>query len=146
MVAGDRDRLARMLRNVIGNAVKYNPAATPVHVDVHAQGASAVVAVRDRGVGIPADDLPRVFERFFRASTARGIKGSGIGLSGAKAIVEQPGGTIVVERAAHASPPPPDANADADGPQRRAPAWLVEACGARVTIQGDASTGTPTRS
>jgi len=91
-----------MLRNVIGTAVKYSPAATPVRVDVHAQGASAVVAVRDRGVGIPADDLPRVFERFFRASTARGIKGSGIGLSGAKAIVEQPGGTIAVERAAGA--------------------------------------------
>ena len=99
VVAGDRGRLARVLQNVVGNAVKYSPSGAPVRVEVRAEGAGAVVVARDQGVGIPAADLPRIFERFFRASTARGIKGSGIGLSGAKAIVEQLGGTIAVESA-----------------------------------------------
>jgi PAS domain S-box-containing protein len=100
VVAGDRNRLARMLQNVIGNAVKYSTTGTPVRVDVRGEGGTgAVVTVRDDGVGIPADELPRVFERFYRASTARGIKGSGIGLSGSKPLVEQHGGTITVASA-----------------------------------------------
>jgi len=90
-VAGDRGRLARVLQNIIGNAVKYSRGGAPVAVEVRREGAATLVVVRDRGVGIPADELPCVFERFYRASTARGIKGSGIGLSGAKAIVETPG-------------------------------------------------------
>jgi len=98
-VAGDRGRLARVLQNIIGNAVKYSRGGAPVAVEVRREGAATLVVVRDRGVGIPADELPCVFERFYRASTARGIKGSGIGLSGAKAIVEQHGGAIAVESA-----------------------------------------------
>lgn len=97
VVTGDRDRLGRVLQNVIGNAVKYSPARAPVRVAVRAEGGVATVAVRDQGVGIPAAELPRVTERFFRASTARGIAGSGIGLSGAKAIVERHGGIVAVE-------------------------------------------------
>jgi signal transduction histidine kinase len=58
------------------------------------QGPWAVVTVQDQGVGIPADELPHVFTPFFRAATARGIAGTGIGLWGAKAIVAQHGGTI----------------------------------------------------
>ena len=58
-----------------------------------------MIIVRDHGVGIPADELPRIFTRFFRASTARGVKGTGIGLAGSKAIVEQHHGQITVESA-----------------------------------------------
>ena len=57
------------------------------------------VAVRDRGVGIPHEELPHIFTPFYRASTARGIPGTGIGLSRSKMIVEQHGGQITVESA-----------------------------------------------
>jgi len=96
-LVGGRVRLSRVLQNVIGNAVKYSPAATVVSVEVR-DGTDAVrIVVRDRGVGIPADELPHVFTRFYRASTARGIDGTGIGLAGAKAIIEQHGGHISLE-------------------------------------------------
>ncbi len=94
---GDEGRLRRVVQNVVGNAVKYSPAGAPVRVEVRRDDGLAVVAVRDCGVGIPAAELPRIFERYYRASTARGIAGSGIGLSGAQAIVAQHGGTITIE-------------------------------------------------
>ncbi len=97
IVEGDEGRLRRVLQNVVGNAVKYSPAGAPVRVEVRRRDGLAVVAVRDQGVGIPTAELPRIFERYYRASTARGIAGSGIGLSGARAIVMQHGGTITLE-------------------------------------------------
>ena len=68
-------------------------------MDVQTQEQRAVIAVRDQGVGIPAEELPRIFTRFFRASTAAGVKGTGIGLAGSKAIIEQHHGQITVESA-----------------------------------------------
>ena len=59
----------------------------------------AVVTVADQGVGVPAADLPHVFERFHRGTNVRGIAGSGIGLAGAKVIVEQHGGMLDIESA-----------------------------------------------
>jgi signal transduction histidine kinase len=97
VVAGDGMRLERVLQNVIGNAVKYSPAGTPVQVRVSRQDGRAVIAVRDHGVGIPADELPHIFSRYYRASTSIGIKGTGIGLAGAKAIVQQHGGHIELD-------------------------------------------------
>jgi signal transduction histidine kinase len=126
VVAADRGRLARVLQNVLGNAVKYSVRGTPVRVVVRRAGARAVVTVRDEGVGIPADELPRIFERFYRASTARGITGSGIGLAGAKATVEQHGGAIAVESAVGAGTtvtitlPVPAADDDGDAGAARA--------------------------
>jgi signal transduction histidine kinase len=96
VVGGDGERLARVLHNLIGNAIKYSPEATPVQVRVYVEGTWAVVSIRDRGVGIPAAELPGIFTRFFRASTAQGVPGTGIGLAGSKAIVEQHGGAIAV--------------------------------------------------
>ena len=106
-VLGDRTRLGRALQNLVGNAIKYSAEATPVRVTVTTHARMAVVAVRDRGVGIPADELPRVTERSYRASTARGVAGSGLGLYGAKAIVAQHGGTIAVESAVATARPSP---------------------------------------
>jgi signal transduction histidine kinase len=61
------------------------------------KGARAVLAVRDEGIGIPAADLPRVFERFYRASNAASqVRGTGLGLAGVRQIVEEHGGTIEV--------------------------------------------------
>jgi signal transduction histidine kinase len=70
-----------------------------VHVTVGRHDQWAVIAVRDRGVGIPHEELPHIFTPFYRASTARGIPGTGIGLSGSKLIVEQHGGQITAESA-----------------------------------------------
>ncbi len=100
VVRGDRARLTRVVRNLVDNAVKYSPRGTPVRVGLDHDGAWVVLTVRDRGVGIPKDELPYIFTRFFRASTASGTTGSGLGLAGAKAIVEQHGGTIALASAA----------------------------------------------
>jgi signal transduction histidine kinase len=97
LVCGDRARLERVLHNLIGNAVKYSPQGTWIDVDVQTQEQRAVITVRDQGVGIPAEELPHIFTRFFRASTARGVKGTGIGLAGSRAIIEQHHGHIMVE-------------------------------------------------
>jgi signal transduction histidine kinase len=96
LVCGDRVRLLRVLHNLVGNAVKYSPAGTAIDVDVQTQE-QAVITVRDQGVGIPADELPHIFTRFFRASTALGVQGTGIGLAGSRAIIEQHHGHITVD-------------------------------------------------
>jgi PAS domain S-box-containing protein len=96
----DADRLERVLDNLLGNAVKYSPQGGEIGVEVAAEDGAAVLTVRDHGVGIPAADLPHVFERFWRAGNVEGrIAGTGLGLAGAKDIVEQHGGTIAVESA-----------------------------------------------
>ena len=99
LVCGDRARLERVLHNLIGNAVKYSPQGTPIDVAVQTQAQQVLITVRDQGVGIPAEELPRIFTRFFRASTSRGVKGTGIGLAGSKAIIEQHHGQIMVQSA-----------------------------------------------
>jgi len=68
-----------------------------VQVTVRADAGQAVVTVTDRGIGIPVDDLPRLVTPFYRASTARGIAGAGLGFAGATAIIAQHGGTLVIE-------------------------------------------------
>jgi signal transduction histidine kinase len=97
VVMGDRARLERVMHNVVGNALKYSADCTPVRVEVSQDDAWVTVTVRDRGVGIPADDVPHVFTLFYRAATARGVPGRGIGLAGARTIVEQHGGQITVQ-------------------------------------------------
>jgi signal transduction histidine kinase len=96
--AGDRDRLAQTFDNLISNAVKFTSPGGRVAVRVRAHGDRALVEVEDDGVGIPADEQGRLFERFFRASTAteRAIPGVGLGLTIVKAIVEGHGGRIAV--------------------------------------------------
>jgi signal transduction histidine kinase len=96
VIQGDRLHLERVMQNIIDNAIKYSPAGTPVHVTVGRHDQWAVISVRDSGVGIPHDELPHIFTPFYRASTARGIPGTGIGLSGSRMIVEQHGGQITV--------------------------------------------------
>jgi len=98
----DGPRLDRVLANLLSNAIKYSPPASVIRVSVERdmQGAEEAVrlVVQDQGVGIPAAELPHVFEAFFRGSNVIGhTVGSGIGLRGARAIVEQQGGTLVLE-------------------------------------------------
>jgi two-component system OmpR family sensor kinase len=93
---GDSDRLAQVLTNLITNAIQYNRPAGEVVVRAEIRDALAVIAVRDTGVGIAAEDLPRVFERFYRSDKSRTSGGNGLGLSICQAIITAHGGTIEV--------------------------------------------------
>jgi signal transduction histidine kinase len=94
----DAARLRRVLDNLLSNAVKYSPGGEPITLRVRRTeddgGAWAVLEVEDQGVGIPAADQPHVFERFHRARNVGRVVGTGIGLAGARQIVEQHGGRI----------------------------------------------------
>lgn len=97
IVEGDRARLERALENVVDNAIKYSNESTPVRIVARLYGDEVALSVQDRGVGIPTEELPRLFMPFYRATTARGTPGIGLGLAGARAVVEQHGGRIAVE-------------------------------------------------
>jgi signal transduction histidine kinase len=91
--------MQRMLFILIENAVKYTPENGSVTLDLRASGNDVIVGVTDTGIGIAPEDLPRVFDRFWRADKVRSreMGGTGLGLSIAKSIVEKSGGTIHVE-------------------------------------------------
>jgi signal transduction histidine kinase len=95
-VVADRLRLEQVAANLIDNAVKYTPRGGRVDVEVVADGESAVLRVSDTGPGIPADELPRIWDRLFRGDSSRAERGLGLGLSLVKAIVEAHGGTVGV--------------------------------------------------
>lgn len=91
----DVTRLERVLSNLLSNAVKYSPEGGDITVFVGREGDEATLAVGDRGIGIPPEDLPHVFDRFRRGQNAAGkIPGTGIGLAAVRDIVERHGGTI----------------------------------------------------
>ena len=95
-VRADREALVRALWNLLDNAVKYSPDCRTVWVDVEADTTRIRIAVRDHGIGIPADEQAKVFERFVRgsASKTRRIKGTGIGLAMVRHIIEAHGGQV----------------------------------------------------
>jgi signal transduction histidine kinase len=93
-VLADRVRLEQAAANLLDNAVKYTPPAGRVFVEVAMEGECGVLRVRDTGPGIPAAELPRIWERNFRGDTARSTRGLGLGLSLVKAIVEAHGGRV----------------------------------------------------
>ena len=93
VVSGSRPRLYRAIRNLLDNAVKWSPPGTPVEVSVR----DAEVVVRDHGPGIPDEDLPHIFDRFYRASSARGLPGSGLGLAIVRQVAETHGGSVTAE-------------------------------------------------
>jgi signal transduction histidine kinase len=100
-VLADADRIEQVLVNLLDNAIKYSPEGGRiiVAIDEESPAETVSVTVRDEGVGIPAGDLPRVFERFYRVDRARARDGggSGLGLSIAKAIIEAHGGDITLK-------------------------------------------------
>ncbi|MBV9327736.1 MAG: response regulator [Chloroflexi bacterium] len=94
----DAGRLSRVLNNLLSNAVKYSPEGGEVVVRVSAAPGCATLMVEDHGLGIPAADLPRVFEPFHRGRNAeRSIAGAGIGLASVRQIVEAHGGSVEVD-------------------------------------------------
>lgn len=97
----DRERLGQVLTNLLTNAAKYAPAATPITVTVEGDGATVTVCVRDEGIGIATEDLPRVFDRYFRARSVmeQGVEGLGLGLYLCSGIIAAHGGVIAAESA-----------------------------------------------
>ncbi|MBX5436160.1 MAG: HAMP domain-containing protein [Alicyclobacillaceae bacterium] len=101
VVLGDADRLEQVLTNLLDNALRHTPAAGLVAVDVDRLDSHARIRVADTGSGIPEEDLPFIWERFYKADKARtrGSAGTGLGLAISRQIVLQHGGDIIVESA-----------------------------------------------
>jgi signal transduction histidine kinase len=103
-IEGDPARLAQVLDNLVSNALKFTPSGGTVEVRLRPEDGQAVLEVDDTGLGVPEEEQERLFERFFRSSSAMesAIPGTGLGLTITKAIVERHGGTIEVESAPNA--------------------------------------------
>jgi two-component system sensor histidine kinase SenX3 len=96
---GDERQLVSAVVNLLENAVKYSDRGSPVVVETSAAGGSVDVVVRDQGIGIPAKDLERIFERFYRVDRARSrdTGGTGLGLSIVRHVATNHGGEVLVE-------------------------------------------------
>ena len=95
VLAGVPARLGRAVNNLIDNAVKYSPPGRPVEIRLR----GGELTVRDHGPGISAEDLPHIFDRFYRGAEARGRPGSGLGLAIVRQVVEQHGGSVAAAAA-----------------------------------------------
>jgi len=98
-VLGNELQLEQVFVNLLDNAVKFNRLNGEVHVEAHSSDETVQIAISDTGIGIPSEDLPRVFERFYRVDKARSreMGGTGLGLSIVKHVMEQMGGTVTVD-------------------------------------------------
>jgi two-component system phosphate regulon sensor histidine kinase PhoR len=98
-IAGDTMQLHQLFRNLIGNAIKYTPNGGAITLNAKTVGAQISIDVQDNGYGIPASDLPFIFDRFYRVrgGKASEIEGNGLGLAIVKSVVEQHGGQINVQ-------------------------------------------------
>lgn len=95
----DRQLLTRVLQNLVDNALKYSPDGSPCELEARNDGDHVVFWVRDYGIGIPPDELPRIFDRFYQvdSSSTRTFRGAGLGLSLVRDLLDHLGGTIDVE-------------------------------------------------
>jgi len=100
-VFADRNKIGQIIMNLLHNALKFTPEGGSISLEVKTEGNQAILSVRDTGCGIAAEDLPFIFERFYRADPSRNrdTGGSGIGLAIAQAIAKAHGGEISVKSA-----------------------------------------------
>ncbi|MBE2237490.1 MAG: HAMP domain-containing histidine kinase, partial [Caldilineaceae bacterium] len=96
-VVGEPEQLSALTDNLVDNALKFTPAGGAVTVRLAVEAAAVVFSVEDTGIGIPTDDLPKLFRRFHRARNAAAIAGSGLGLAYVKAVAERHGGSVMAE-------------------------------------------------
>ncbi len=98
-VEGDRDRIEQVIMNIISNAVRYTPEGGEIAISAACKKEQVWICVKDTGIGIPKEDIPRLFDRFYRVDKARSREfgGTGLGLSIAHEIVSKHGGEIEVE-------------------------------------------------
>jgi two-component system phosphate regulon sensor histidine kinase PhoR len=97
LVQADPDRIQQVLTNIIHNAIKFTPDSGEIKVDIIHDSSSVTVRISDNGNGISKEDLPHIFERFFKVDKSRSLPGSGLGLAIAKHIILAHGGKIWVE-------------------------------------------------
>jgi two-component system, OmpR family, sensor kinase len=97
MMVGDPKLLSQVFNNLLSNAIKYSPGDSAIKIRAAIESGRAVVTVEDNGLGIPAADIDRLFERYFRGSNVSGIVGTGVGLNLVKMVVDLHGGEILVE-------------------------------------------------
>ena len=97
LVDADRSRLQRVIANLLDNALKFTPAGGRVALEARKTDNSVQILISDNGIGIDKDDLPRVWERFYRADSSRSTPGTGLGLSLVQSIVHAHGGTVDIE-------------------------------------------------
>lgn len=97
IISGDAQLLDHCFGNIISNAIKYSPGKDQIFIRGQLDGDWIKIQVVDFGVGIPNDEIPKLFDRFFRASTATGITGSGIGLHVVQRFVQLHGGRVAIE-------------------------------------------------
>ena len=95
-VLADKDRVRQVITNLVHNAIKFTPAGGRITITSRALEGSVVVHIADTGIGIPEEDLPRVFERFYKGDKARAGGGTGMGLAIAKHVIQAHGGNIWV--------------------------------------------------
>ena len=95
---GDQELMEQMLENLVSNAIKYTPEGGHVEMAIRSTENDTIrITVSDSGIGIPGDDVPRLFAEFFRASNVKNVIGTGLGLAIVKEIVSRHGGQINVE-------------------------------------------------
>jgi two-component system sensor histidine kinase MprB len=100
-VNADPEAIERAIGNLVDNALKWSPPDGVVRIAVAADARHATVSVADEGPGIPATDLPHIFDRFYRSPAARSKPGSGLGLSIVRQIAETHGGHVAAQHSPH---------------------------------------------
>jgi signal transduction histidine kinase len=96
---GDAERIGQVITNLLTNAINYNKENGEVRISGQSQNGSAIITVSDTGPGIPPEDLPHIFKRFYRAEKSRTTGRTGLGLSISKAIIDAHGGALEVASA-----------------------------------------------
>ena len=96
-ITGDSKLLYQAFSNLLSNAMKYSANGSPIQVDARAEAGQVLITVQDQGIGIPAQDLEHLFERYHRGSNVKGIVGTGIGLYLVRMVVALHGGEVAVE-------------------------------------------------
>ena len=98
VIVGDQNRLEQVFYNLLSNAVKYSPEGGEIRVNGQVRSEQIIICIQDQGTGISQEDVPHIFDRFFRADEAtRNTQGAGLGLYLSRAIIEAHNGRIWVE-------------------------------------------------